>query len=161
MSQRPLALPAPTRDLTIAKQHLREFGVCLIADALEPARLARARDAMYRAADDDRARGAAQKGFGLDQDDNNERVWNLLNRDAVFVDLAEHAIAVELVKDMLGWPALLSNISGNITGPGAACGVLHADQIFVPQPWPVAPQGFNVAWCIDDFTKENGATEVV
>lgn len=161
MPQTSLPLPPPTRDLTVAKHNLREFGVCVIADALDPAQLARARDAMYRAADDDRTRGAEQKGFGLDQDDNNQRVWNLLNRDAIFTDLAEHTIALELVKDRLGWPALLSNISGNITGPGAARGVLHADQIFVPQPWPAEPQGINVAWCIDDFTKENGATEVV
>lgn len=156
-----MPLPPPTRDLTDAKRTLREFGVCLIPDALDTARLARARDAMYCAAEDDRTRGAEQKGFGLDQDDNNQRVWNLLNRAAVFVDLAQHPIALELVKDTIGWPALLSNISGNITGPGAARGVLHADQIFVPQPWPEAPQGINVAWCIDDFTKANGATEVV
>lgn len=161
MSRTSLQLPPPTRDLADAKRHLREFGVCLIPDALDPARLARARDALYRAADDDRTRGTEQKGFGLDVDDNNQRVWNLLNRDPVFTDLAQHPLALELVEHTIGWPALLSNISGNITGPGAARGVLHADQIFVPQPWPEVPQGINVAWCIDDFTTENGATEVV
>ena len=36
--------------------------------------------------------------------------------------------------------------------------VLHADQIFVPEPWASAPQGLNVAWCLDDFTEANGAT---
>lgn len=156
-----MPLPSPTRDLAQAKDDLREFGVCLIADALDASRLARARDAIYRAADDDGRRGIAQTGFALDRDDNNQRVWNLLNRDPVFVDLAEHPIAMDLVRHTLGWPALLSNISGNITGPGATAGVLHADQIFVPQPWPAAPQGINVAWCIDDFTTANGATEVV
>jgi ectoine hydroxylase-related dioxygenase (phytanoyl-CoA dioxygenase family) len=157
-----LQLPAPTRDLPSALANLRELGVCVIPDAIAPAQLARAREAMYRAADDDRARGRAQHGFGLDVDDGNVRVWNLLNRDPVFCDLAEHPIALALVRATLGWPALLSNISGNITGPGAAAGVLHADQVFVPEPWPPqAPQGMNVAWCIDDFTRENGATEVV
>jgi ectoine hydroxylase-related dioxygenase (phytanoyl-CoA dioxygenase family) len=154
-------LPAPTRDPVRAKHDLRELGVCLIADALDPERLTRAREAIYRAAEDDRSRGNAQTGFGLDRDDNNQRVWNLLNRDPVFIDLAEHPIALDLVRHTLGWPALLSNISGNITGPGATAGVLHADQIFVPQPWPAAPQGINVAWCIDDFTVDNGATQVV
>lgn len=52
-------------------------------------------------------------------------------------------------------------MSGNITGPGGAAGQLHADQIFVPQPWPQAPQGANAAWCIDDFTADNGATRFV
>src|SRR5262245_41768202 len=154
-------LPSPTRNLEQALVDLRETGVCLIADALDADRLSRARDAIYRAAEDDRERGARTTGFGLDLDNNNQRVWNLLNRDPVFSDLAEHPIAVELVKRPLGWPALLSNISGNITGPGATSGVVHADQIFVPEPWPEKHQGINVAWCIDDFTKENGATEVV
>uniref|UniRef100_UPI0038F81D33 phytanoyl-CoA dioxygenase family protein n=1 Tax=Streptomyces scabiei TaxID=1930 RepID=UPI0038F81D33 len=47
------------------------------------------------------------------------------------------------------------------TGPGGGEMVLHADQIFVPEPWPARPQGVNVAWCIDDFTDENGATRIV
>ena len=85
----------------------------------------------------------------------------LLNRDPLFAALAEHPLAMQWVRATLGWPALLSNISANITGPGALTGVLHADQIFVPEPWPSAPQGVNVAWCIDDFTFANGATEVV
>jgi ectoine hydroxylase-related dioxygenase (phytanoyl-CoA dioxygenase family) len=65
------------------------------------------------------------------------------------------------VKSVLGWPALLGNISGNLTGPGGGEMVLHADQIFVPEPWPSEPQGFNVAWCLDDFTEANGATRIV
>lgn len=156
-----MALPRPTRELEQAKRDLEATGVCLIAEALDRERLARARDAIYRAAEDDRQRGRQQTGFGLDRDAHNVRVWNLLNRDPVFTDLAEHPLAIELVTHVLGWPALLSNISGNITKPGATSGVLHADQIFVPEPWPARPQGINVAWCIDDFTKENGATQVV
>jgi ectoine hydroxylase-related dioxygenase (phytanoyl-CoA dioxygenase family) len=53
---------------------------------------------------------------------------------------------------------LLGNLSANITGPGGGEMVLHADQIFVPEPWSAEPQGANAAWCIDDFTAENGAT---
>ena len=48
-----------------------------------------------------------------------------------------------------------------MTGPGGGEMVLHADQIFVPEPWPAEPQGCNVSWCLDDFTEENGATRVV
>jgi ectoine hydroxylase-related dioxygenase (phytanoyl-CoA dioxygenase family) len=28
----------------------------------------------------------------------------------------------------------------------------------VPTPWPAEPQGANAAWCVDDFTADNGAT---
>ena len=84
-----LPLPAPTRDTASALRNLREFGVCVIPDALTPTQLARAKEAIYRAADDDRARGRQQHGFGLDRDDGNVRVWNLLNRDPLFsVDIS-------------------------------------------------------------------------
>ena len=80
------------------------------------------------------------------------------SRDPVFANLVEDPLAPGLVKSTIGWPALLGNISANITGPGGGEMVLHADQIFVPEPWPARPQGVNLAWCGDDFTDENGAT---
>src|SRR3546814_9706704 len=106
----------------------------MIGGALAGDRLKRVREALYRAADDDRARGREQK-FGLDyaHDDTNQRVWNVLSRDPVFSDLVEHPAALELLRSVIGWPALLGNISANITGPGGGEMVLHADQIFVPE----------------------------
>ena len=100
--------------------------------------------------------------FALDYatDTTNQRVWNLPNRHPVFCALAEHPAALALVKGTLGWPALLSNISANITGPGGGEMVLHADQLYMPQPWS-GVQGINVLWCLDDFTDENGATRFV
>ncbi len=157
----PQVLPGLTGDVEQALRDLNEYGLCLIADVLDATMLGRARDALYRAAAEDRERSREVKGFALDSNEHNQRVWNLLNRDRVFADLAEHPLAIRLVRQTLGWPALLSNISGNITEPGAERGVLHADQIFVPEPWPERPQGINVAWCLDEFTAENGATEVV
>ncbi len=155
-------LPRPTRDAAQAVSDIETFGFCIVPDVLSPERLARVREALYRAASEDRARGREQK-FRLDytHDETNQRVWNLLSRDPVFADLAEDALALELVKSTVGWPALLGNISANITGPGGGEMVLHADQIFVPEPWPSQPQGVNVGWCIDDFTDENGATRIV
>jgi ectoine hydroxylase-related dioxygenase (phytanoyl-CoA dioxygenase family) len=155
-------LPTPTRDVGRARRDIAEHGLCMVSSVLTGQALTRARAALYRAADEDRARGQEQK-FGLDyaDDGTNQRVWNVLSRDPAFVDLAEHPVALELVRSVIGWPALLGNISANITGPGGGEMVLHADQIFVPEPWPAAPQGVNVAWLLDDFTEENGATRVV
>ncbi len=152
-------LPAPTRDLAQAKKDIKEYGLCLLEGVLADSKLAAAHEALYRAAAEDRARNWEQK-FGLDyaHDETNQRVWNVLSRDPVFADLVEHPKALEMVRAVLGWPALLGNISANITGPGGGEMVMHADQIFVPEPWPSEPQGVNVAWCIDDFTAENGAT---
>lgn len=162
---RPAAAPAappPTRDLEQGLADVREHGLCIIPDVLSGDVLKRSRDALYRAADADRSRGQEQK-FSLDyaHDDTNQRVWNVLSRDPLFVDMAEHPIALHYVRRVIGWPALLGNISANITGPGGGEMVLHADQIFVPEPWAAEPQGMNVAWCLDDFTEANGATRFV
>ena len=153
------AAPPPTRDLDHALGDIRDHGLAIIPGVLSGETLTRTRDALYRAAEQDRARGWEQK-FSLDyaHDETNQRVWNVLSRDPLFIDLAEHPTALFFVKTVLGWPALLGNISANITGPGGGEMVLHADQIFVPEPWSQEPQGMNVAWCLDDFTDENGAT---
>jgi ectoine hydroxylase-related dioxygenase (phytanoyl-CoA dioxygenase family) len=154
-------VPKPTRELEQAEQDLREFGVCLLENALPPETLARVRDALYGAADDDRARGREKKfNFDYAHDDSNQRVWNLLSRDSIFSDLVEHPAALQLLRTFLGWPILLSNISANITGPGGGEMVLHADQIYMPQPWS-GIQALNVGWCVDRFADENGATRIV
>ncbi len=155
------ALPAPTNDLDRAEHDLRTEGICAVTGVLDAATLQRVRAEFLAAAADDRARGSEVRGFGLDPDDTNQRVWNVLSRSPVFIDLVEHPVVLRLMRSVLGWPMLLGNISGNITGPGGEAGYLHADQIFVPQPWPADPQGANAAWCIDDFTVENGATRFV
>jgi len=157
-----LAVPPPTRDLAQGLKNIAEYGLTIVPEVLSGDGLKRARGALYRAAESDQARGREQK-FGLDyaHDETNQRVWNVLSRDPVFEDLAFHATAVAYVKAVLGWPALLGNISANITGPGGGEMVLHADQIFVPEPWASEPQGLNAAWCLDDFTETNGATRFV
>jgi ectoine hydroxylase-related dioxygenase (phytanoyl-CoA dioxygenase family) len=155
-------LPAPTNDLDRAERDIATFGLCLVEGVLTPGQIERARGALYRAAADDRAQGREQPArFGLDYGDANQRVWNVLNRDPVFAELVEHPAALRLIRAVIGWPALLGNLSANIVGPGADASVLHADQIFVPEPWPAAPQGVNVAWCLDEFSAQNGGTRVV
>ena len=152
-------LPRPTDDLDRAERDLAADGICAVRGVLTGDVLAEARDQLYRAAAEDRARGREVK-FGLDygHDDTNQRVWNVLSRAPIFADLAEHPVALRLLRSVLGWPMLLGNLSANITGPGGGEMVLHADQIFVPEPWPAEPQGANAAWCVDDFTADNGAT---
>ena len=158
-SESATTLPEPTRDLTQGLRNIAEYGLTIVPDVLTGDTLAATRDAPYRAAASDRARGREIR-FSLDhaEDETNQRVWNVLNRDPLFEDLAFHPVALDYVKAVLGWLALLGNLSANITGPGGGEMILHADQIFVPEPWSSEPQGMNVAWCLDDFTEANGAT---
>ena len=143
-----------------AIDHLREHGAALLPGLLSGDKLREAREAVYRAAAEDNKSGRRADDFALDHA-GNVRVWNLLNRAALFSELVQHPIALTVLREVLGWPALLGNFSANIAEPGSQGGVLHADQIFLPTPWPAQPQGMNVAWLLDDFTMANGATEMV
>lgn len=159
MSTDTAQLPAPTDDLERAEHDLAEHGICAVTDVLTGDVLDTVRHDLYAAAAQDRVRGRERKfGLDYDHDETNQRVWNVLSRSPVFADLAEHPVAQRLLRSVLGWPMLLGNLSANITGPGGGEMVLHADQIFVPTPWPTEPQGANAAWCVDDFTADNGAT---
>ncbi|HEX9530368.1 MAG TPA: phytanoyl-CoA dioxygenase family protein [Acidimicrobiales bacterium] len=151
--------PAPTTDLDQARRDLEATGLCVVADVLTGDALTEVRDAAYRAAASDRRRGRVQR-FGGDFDVTNQRVWNLPSRDPVFLDVVEHPLALSFVREVIGWPALLSNISANLTGPGGGEMYFHCDQFYMPQPWS-GVQGINMIWCVDDFTEDNGATRVV
>jgi ectoine hydroxylase-related dioxygenase (phytanoyl-CoA dioxygenase family) len=149
--------PSPTTDIDRALADLEAFGACIVENALDAETLGETRTALYRAADADRKYGWAQAYQYGGDDHVNQRIWNLPSRDRVFCALAEHPVAMRFVKEVLGWPALLSSMSANITAGGGQSMVLHADQGYMPPPWS-RPLGVNVAWCVDEFTAQNGAT---
>ena len=134
---------------------LEANGFVVVPDVLPDSSV---RDAVYAAAADDETNGRRRQWEG-DFDATNQRVWNLPSRGRVFLDLVQHPLALDFVTRLVGWPALLSNISANITGPGGGEMVLHCDQSYMPQPWS-GIQGINVIWALDDFTDENGATRI-
>jgi hypothetical protein len=152
------AAPPPTRDLDQAEQDLKTHGLAIVEGVLQGEELKVARDTLYRVAEQDVLRGRVEEAVNSDK--GSQRIWNLPSRDPVFCDLVEHPVALRLVKSALGWPVLLSNISANITEPGSGEMMLHADQGAFPGPWD-RPHVINIAWCLDDFTEENGATRVV
>jgi ectoine hydroxylase-related dioxygenase (phytanoyl-CoA dioxygenase family) len=149
--------PDTVSDLEQGLASLEEHGACIISDALAPDLLGDLRTALYRAARTDRQYGLEQAyQFGKD-DHVNQRIWNLPSHDPVFCELAEHPLAIEVIKRALGWPASLSSMSANITNGGGASMMLHTDQGYLPGPL-MQPWVFNLCWCIDDFSVGNGAT---
>ena len=155
------SFPSITADIQQAIEDIKAFGICRVSGLLTQSQLQRAREALQAAAEYDRDHQRETGGLILDNNDRNQRVWNLLSRDSIFCELAEHPVALQLAKSIIGWPVLISNYSANITYPGAVSGMSHTDQGFVPEPWPEDPQTFNTTWCLDPFTTENGATEFV
>ena len=155
------AFPSPTLDVDQIIHDLAEFGVAVMPPFLSSQTLKDARAAAYAAPSEDARLGRQADEFPLDYGQGNVRVWNLLARHAAYVQFIQSPQIVSIVRRVLGWPALLGNFSANIAQPGSEGGALHADQLFVPSPWPAEPQGMNAAWLLDDFTADNGATEFV
>ena len=154
---------APERARTVddAKRIVDRDGLCIIENVLDADALARVRTALHQGIARDESSGVPVRGFAFDPDARNVRIFDLIGKNQVFIDLVEHPIAVELVGHVIGNPFSLSNFSGNITAPGSGAMGMHADQGYVPAPWPPYPMAVNVAWAIDDFTDMNGATRYV
>jgi ectoine hydroxylase-related dioxygenase (phytanoyl-CoA dioxygenase family) len=149
--------PTLTDDIAVARADLTEHGYCLVAGALSPARRDELRMRLYALADEEIAAGTDY----VYENGSNQRVWQLLNKGEVFEELAQDDLALKLIGHVIGLDFLLSNIDANIAGPGGPPMFLHADQSFVPPPWPPFALVANCMWMLDGFTAENGATRVV
>jgi ectoine hydroxylase-related dioxygenase (phytanoyl-CoA dioxygenase family) len=151
-----IAPGTPTADLDQAKADLAEHGYCLIEGLLTPERTKLLRDRVMELA-------AAEIADGNDyvyEGGSNQRIWTLLNKRDCFVELAMEPTVLGLMEHLLDTDFLLSNIDANIAGPGGKPMFLHADQSFVPPPWPPYALVANVMWMLDEFTPDNGATRV-
>ena len=148
-----VSIPEPARDA------LARDGFCIVEGVLSAAELGEYCEALYRVARFDRESGWLHQ-YAFDQGANaNQRIWNLISRDPLFCRLVEHPLALAFLRRTIGWPALLSGSSANIVNQHGEEEMLHADQTYMPEPWAAA-HGINIAWCIDAFTADNGATRV-
>ena len=103
--------------------------------------------------------------YPFDADGLTQRVWNLTNKSKRFRALLELDEISELMNYIFRRPTHhqlfhLSSFQANILYPGAKRQKLHIDTPF-PEPIPPWPAKANSIWLLDNFTEENGATEVV
>ncbi|HEY2214300.1 MAG TPA: phytanoyl-CoA dioxygenase family protein, partial [Acidimicrobiales bacterium] len=90
-----------------------------------------------------------------------QRLYALLAKSRAAAELAAHAAVLELVDAVLDAPCLLSaHIAINVH-PGETAQLLHPDDGYCGIPRPRLPFGVSAVWAIDEFTAENGATEVL
>ena len=148
--------PAPTEDYQQALTDLREFGYCVVANALAGKQLAATRKRFENQAKAELEADLAFEDAGPDQklvDSSNgrvpiggaftaanggvnQRIWMLVNKGQVFRDLVTHPFMTRLVAALLGKHFLLSTLSGNIAKPGGVEMALHTDQWWMPRPLP-------------------------
>jgi len=151
----------PSHDAADARATLDAEGLAVLSGVLSADDTADVRRRLFDACAESEADGVPTRGYAFDPDRHNRRVFHLFNLDPVFVDLVQRPLALDFVRHLLGDDFLISNFSANITAPGSARMQLHADQGYVPPPWPEHPYACNVAWVLDDLTEENGGTRYV
>jgi ectoine hydroxylase-related dioxygenase (phytanoyl-CoA dioxygenase family) len=89
------------------------------------------------------------------------RVYALLAKAPSVAALLEHPWVLSLLDRLLLPNYLLSaNLAINLW-PGETAQQLHYDDVFYPLPRPRPAISVSTVWAIDDFTTDNGATEVV
>ena len=145
--------------LTKAQQKdLADDGYCVIPDVLDVTKFREVRRKLVGAAQESARRGIPNFIEGLDPNEQNVRVFNLLDLDPVFIELIAHPVALELARHLLTDDFIISNFTANIAKPGSGSMVIHSDLAAVmPEPW-FEPWSINVIWCLDDVHGDNGAT---
>ena len=136
-------------------QRYREDGFVVLRDVLD-------------AAEVDALRAALQPYLELEQQGRNnfegertQRVYSLVGRGAVFERTAEHPAVLELLDALLLPGYLLTASQAICIGPGETPQPMHYDDTFYRLPRPRPAISVSTIWALDDFTAENGGTEVI
>jgi ectoine hydroxylase-related dioxygenase (phytanoyl-CoA dioxygenase family) len=90
-----------------------------------------------------------------------QRVYALCAKDRVFADLVSHPRVLDLLDALLEPNYLLSAALAIHLGPGEDAQPFHYDDGFYRIPRPRRAVSVSAIWAIDDFTADNGATEVI
>ncbi len=159
--EKPATAMAPV-DPALVEFHqteLRGQGYTVFRDLIDPTSLAAMRQAIDR-------RIAEQRDIPNQQVISNQQVLhgvNLVTWDTAFAATAAHPLLLATMEGLLGDDCILSSCNLGARLPGCAAQGLHRDTNIwgSSMPFMTFPIGIQTAWCIDDFTLENGATRVV
>ena len=132
-------------------EEMRENGFGYIHDVVSPEFNERVRDTILRLLGEERNADPLAGGF----------VHRLLERDPIGEEIITHPKLIAMAEVMCGKGALLSLISATVRPKGSPGLGLHADQNWLPAPFPEHNQLLTICWACDPFNEENGSTTVV
>jgi len=90
-----------------------------------------------------------------------ERVYALLDKAPAIAELVAHERTIPLIDRVLEPNYLLSACLAIQLHPGETAQAWHYDDAFVTMPKPRDSFSASTIWAIDEFTADNGATEVI
>ena len=145
-------------------------GYVMLPGVFSPQEVAEARRIVMAESDRDAPKLTHFHGHHQDRVHLQRRVWNLLNKGQVFVDMVQREPIVSIMRAFLGDGFILGSIAANRLLPGGPGQEMHVDYPY----WelhdrPSYPVGINASYplnaqatiLLDDFTATNGATAVV
>ncbi|WP_293676323.1 phytanoyl-CoA dioxygenase family protein [uncultured Phenylobacterium sp.] len=133
---------------------IRERGFTVIRDFMDEAMIARVRETLAPYAERHHGRNPFE-GFKT------ERIYTLVARGKVFEDMAEEPRILAILDRFLQPGYLLTASQSIQINPGETAQDLHTDDGFYRQPRPRPPISMTMIAAVDDFTAENGCTEVI
>lgn len=145
-----------TVDPAIADADLADMmrhGYVVLPDLLTPVQLDQIREAVAPMLD-----RHGRNGF---EGHSTQRIYSVLNKTDACDVIADHPRVLALLDRMFLPNYLLSMLQVINILPGEQPQMLHTDDGFYPLPRPRAALGAATIWAIDDFTADNGATDIV
>ncbi|MEU1204126.1 phytanoyl-CoA dioxygenase family protein [Nocardia sp. NPDC005825] len=132
---------------------LERDGYVILADLLTAAELDEIRESVAPLLD--------RSGRNNFEGHSTQRVYSVLNKTRSCDRIADHPRVLALLDRLFMPNYLLSMLQVINIQPGEAAQMLHTDDGFYPLPRPRKALGAATIWAIDDFTADNGATDVV
>ena len=133
----------------------RDRGYVIVPDAIDPATVDTLREQLAPYLQGERMGRNDFEGL------RSERGYRLLAKAPAVAELIEHEAVLAVCDDHLMTSYLLSAALAVNLHPGETQQGWHQDDALGAGPPPRPPQGVSTIWALDDFTAENGATEVV
>lgn len=90
-----------------------------------------------------------------------QRVYSVLNKTRACDRIVDHPRVLALLDRLFLPNYLLSMLQVINILPGESAQMLHTDDGFYPIPRPRPPLGAATIWAIDEFTADNGATDII
>ncbi|MGV9667633.1 phytanoyl-CoA dioxygenase family protein [Nocardia niigatensis] len=128
-------------------------GYVILPDLLTPAELDEIRESV--------APLLGRSGRNNFEGHSTQRIYSVLNKTRSCDRIADHPRVLALLDRMFMPNYLLSMLQVINILPGEQAQMLHTDDGFYPLPRPRKGLGAATIWAIDDFTADNGATDII
>jgi Phytanoyl-CoA dioxygenase (PhyH) len=147
-------LQAATTSVDEVCEHLDRDGYAIIEGMLSPTEVAAVRDDLHRIF------ASTPQGRNDFEGFRTQRIYALFAKTRMLDGPATHPLVLGVLDRVLERYQLSQPTAISI-GPGETAQYLHTDDSVYPLPRPHEEVVANCMWAIDDFTAENGATNIL